>query len=121
MLPFALADKTQSYGGSQTVTPVAVSPTGTFNWDLKNQQNLELTLTSNLTMGAPVGWEWGKLVMVEVIQGGSGSYTLSWASPYKGISSLTLGTTVGSSNVLVFKCILGGYLSLVSNSTCTRS
>ena len=121
MEPFAFADKTQEYDGAQTVNCKSYFPTGTFYWDLKAAQNAEITLTSSVTMGAPLNWKKGRLVMLDVIQGGAGSFTLSWNAAFKSVSTLTLGTTAGSSNVLVFKCIDNGYVSLVSNSAMTRT
>ena len=117
-----LPTREADYDQAQTLT-VSVLPTGAsiVKWNLSTQQNAEITLTQNVTFDAPIGWKKGRLVMLEIIQGGAGSFTAAWNSNFKSVSALTLGTAAGSSNVLVFKCIDGGVLSLVSNSTMTRT
>lgn len=119
MEPFALFNKTQEYDEAQTLNVKQLAGVGTVYWNLQTHQNAEVTLTSNITMGPPTGWKKGRLVMLEVIQGGSGN-TVAWASAFKNVSSVTLGST-GQSNVLIFKCIDNGGVMLVSNSLCTRS
>ena len=119
---FGFPDKRQTYSRSQTIALQELQCTPVFYWDLNSQQNAEMVLTRSITMGAPVGWEYGKFVMMEFIQGGAGSFTVTYpAAFFKNMTSATLVTAVGSSNRLVFKCIENGVLDLVSNNTSTRA
>lgn len=121
MEPFALANKTQEYDEAQTLNVKTLGAGATVYWNLQTQQNAEITLTQSVTFAAPQGWKKGRMAMVEVIQGGAGSYTIAWNTAFKNISAVTLATAVGSSNILVFKCIDNGGVMLVSNNSSTRA
>jgi len=121
MEPFALFDKTQEYDEAQSINVKQLTGAGTIVWDLKTQQNAELLLTSTVTMGAPLNWKKGRLVMLEIIQQGAGGYGVSWNAAFKNVSAVNLNTAVGSSNVMVFKCIDNGGVMLISNQVCVRS
>lgn len=118
---FGFSDKTGEYDAAQTINVKTLNPGSTVVWDLKNQQNAEITLTGNITMAAPINWKKGRLVMLEIIQDSIGSRTVAWSTQFVNISTLTLNTTANYSNVLVFKCIDNGKVMLVSNSSSTRS
>lgn len=124
MEPFALANKTQEYDEAQTLNVKQLGAGATVFWNLQTQQNAELTLTQNVTFAAPSGWKNGRMMMVEIIQGGAGSFTVAWNSMFINISSLTMNTTAGYSNVLIFKCVLVSgkpKVMLVSNGSSTRA
>ena len=121
MEPFALANKTQEYDEAQTLNVKQLAGVGTVTWNLQTHQNAELVLTSSITMGPPAGWKKGRLAMVELIQDGTGSRTVAWASQYKDVSTLSLNGTANQSTLLVFKCIDNGAVMLISSKTCTRS
>ena len=121
MESFAFANKTQEYDEAQTLNVKTLGAGATVYWNLQTQQNAEVTLTQSVTFAAPLGWKKGRLAMVEVIQGGSGSYTIAWNTAFKNVASLTLATGVGSSNILVFKCIDNGAVALLSNNSSTRA
>lgn len=121
MEPFALANKTLEFDEACTLNVKTLGAGATVYWNLQTQQNAELTLTQNVTFGAPMGWKKGRLVMVEVIQGGAGSFTLAWNAAFTNVTGLTLVTAAGSSNRLLFKCIDNGKVDLVSNSSSTRA
>ena len=121
MEAFALANKTQEYDEAQTLNVKQLAGVGTVTWNIQTQQNAEVTLTAAITMGPPIGWKKGRLAMLEVIQGGVGSYTITWASTFKDVSTLSLNGTVGQSTLLVFKCIDNGNVMLISSKTCTRA
>ena len=118
---FALANKTQEYDEAQTLNVKILGAGATIYWNLQTQQNAEVTLTQSGTMMAPIGWKKGRMVMVEVIQGGAGSFTLAWSTTFTNMSGATLTTAAGSSNRLIFKCIDNGKVDLVSNSVSTRA
>ena len=120
MEPFAFANKTQEYDEAQTLNVKTLGAGATVYWNLQTQQNAEITLTQSVTFAAPLGWKKGRLAMLEVIQGGSGSYTIAWNTAFKNMT-LTLATAVGSSNILVFKCIDNGGVCLLSNNASTRA
>ena len=124
MEPFALANKTQEYDEAQTLNVKTLGAGATVFWNLQTQQNAELTLTQNVTFGAPQGWKNGRMVMVEIIQSGAGSFTVAWNAAFINVSSITLNTTAGYSNVLIFKCVLVSgqpKVMLVSNGSSTRA
>lgn len=121
MEPFALFNKTQEYDEAQTLNVKQLAGVGTVTWNLQTHQNAEVTLTGAITMAPPLGWKKGRLAMLEVIQGGAGSYTITWASAFKDVSTLALNGTVGQSTLLVFKCIDNGAVMLISSKNCTRA
>lgn len=121
MEQFAFPNKTQDYDEAQTLNVKTLGNGATVYWNLQTQQNAEITLIQNVTFAAPSGWKKGRLVMVEIIQGGTGSYTVAWNTTFKNVSSLILQTSVGYSNILVFKCIDNGGVSLISNNSSTRA
>lgn len=64
-----------------------------------------VTLTASRTMGAPANPSHAQVMVLRIIQGGSGSYTLSWNAAFAFSSDLpapTLSTTVGKYDVLGF-------------------
>ena len=124
MEPFAFANKTQEYDEAQTLNVKQLGAGATVFWDLQTQQNAELTLTQSATMMPPLRWKNGRMVMLEVIQGGAGGFTLSWSTAFVNMSGATLQTTAGYSNVLVFKCVLVSgqpKVMLLSNAASTRA
>lgn len=65
--------------------------------------NAKVTLTANRVIGAPTGLQDGVTYTFQPIQGGSGSYTLSWNSIWDfGVGGApTLSTTVGKEDKIV--------------------
>jgi hypothetical protein len=61
--------------------------------DASNRLSQEITLTGNLTISAVNGLSDGQTLKLMVIQGGSGSYTVTW--PTISWTAPTLSTTVG--------------------------
>ena len=55
------------------------------------------TLTANTTIANPINLVSGKKFQIEVIQGGTGSYTVTWGSlfAWPAATAPTLSTTVG--------------------------
>ena len=80
-----------------------------------------LTATTT-TIANPIGWKNGRMAMLEIIQGTS--TTVAWGAMFINVSGLTLNSTAGYSNVLIFKCVqVSGQpkVMLVSNSSSTRA
>lgn len=121
MEPFALFNKAQEYDEAQTLNVKQLAGVGTVTWNLQTHQNAEIVLTGNITMGPPLNWKKGRLVMVELIQDGTGGRTVAWASQFKDVTGLSLNSTANQSTVLVFKCIDNGAVMLISSKSCTRS
>lgn len=121
MEPFAFANKTQEYDEAQTLNVKQLAGVGTVTWNLQTHQNAELILTGSITMAAPLGWKKGRLAMLEVIQDSVGARTITWASTFKDVSTLTLNATANQSTLLVFKCIDNGGVMLISSRSCTRA
>jgi len=118
---FALPNKTGDFDEAQTVNVRLLGAGATVYWNLQTQQNAELTLTRNVVFAPTIGWKKGRLVMIEIIQGGAGGYTVAWPSQIKNAAAISIQTTLGSSNTLIFKCIDGGFLDYKSSSTSTRA
>jgi len=83
---------------SQTLTDGA-----TISWDTSSGQIATVTLGGSRTMAAPTNLRVGTYIL-NVIQGGSGSYTITWNSIFKWPAGVapTLTTTVGARDVLSF-------------------
>lgn len=120
---FGFPDKTGDYSEAQTLTVRTLNSAATVTWNLQTQQNAELTLTATTTTIAnPIGWKNGRMAMLEIIQGTS--TTVAWGAMFINVSGLTLNSTAGYSNVLIFKCVqVSGQpkVMLVSNSSSTRA
>lgn len=123
MEPFALANKTQEYDEAQTLNVKVLGAGATVYWNLQTQQSAELTLTQTATtLANPTGWKNGRMAMLEIIQGTSTA--VAFGSMFVNVSGITLNSTAGYSNVLIFKCVsVNGQpkVMLVSNSSSTRA
>lgn len=70
---------------------------------------LRVTLTASRTMGVPSNPKDGQLIMFEITQGGTGSYTITWTSGAGGylfgtaLPAPTLGTAVGAYDYVGFR------------------
>jgi len=88
-------------------TPVTLTDEATINWDISAAYNAKVTLAASRTLSVNnlVRGDYGTL---EVIQGGTGSYTLTLpTSPVSkvangGAGAITLTAAVGSVDVLSF-------------------
>lgn len=84
--------------------------TGTWTANLATSDWHEITLTQSITTLTLSNPTVGQQFTLVVIQGGSGSYTISWFSTIKwaGGAAPTLTTAVGGIDVLTFKCMSAG-------------
>lgn len=121
MNQFGFPDKTQDYEQAQSLIVSTLAAGASVFWNLATQQNAELTLIQNVTFMAPLGWKKGRLAMVEIIQGGVGSFTVAWNTTFKNTAAIVIQTTVGYSNILTFKCIDNGGVAFMSNNLSTRA
>jgi hypothetical protein len=82
----------------QTLTDAA-----TIAWDTSLGQIATVTLGASRTMGAPTNLRVGTYIL-HVIQGGAGSYTITWNGVFKWTAAVapTLSTTVGRRDVFSF-------------------
>jgi hypothetical protein len=102
--------------GTQTwIAPVVgsatVSGTATVNWASRDVTKLTLTGSTTITNSGAVD---GQKVILQVIQGGSGSYTISFTSETTfgtSFTSITLSTTVGKMDMigLVYSAVNSKY------------
>jgi hypothetical protein len=83
---------------SQTLTDGA-----TINWDTSLGRIATVTLGASRTIAAPTNLKVGTYILY-VVQGGSGSYTLTWNSVFKWTAAVAppLTTTVGARDVFTF-------------------
>jgi hypothetical protein len=83
---------------SQTLTDAA-----TIAWDTNSGRIATVTLGASRTMGAPTNAKVGTYVLY-VIQGGTGSYNITWNSVFKwpGGVAPTLSTAVGRRDIFTF-------------------
>jgi hypothetical protein len=99
---------------SQTLTDGA-----TISWNTSLGQIATVTLGGSRTMAAPTNLKVGTYIL-SVIQGGSGSYTLTWNGVFKWPAGVapTLTTTVGARDVMSFFSdgtnLYGTYINNVS-------
>lgn len=88
--------------------PVAANQTLTFNstqtWNTDLGFFAVLTLLGNITMAAPTNMNAGEVYTLKLIQGGAGSYLVTWNSVFKWANGTapTLSTPVGSIDILNF-------------------
>lgn len=97
-----------SFGGtvdtaSANVRNQILVDAATVSWNLANGQVSTLTLGASRTMAAPTNMKVGTYIL-HVIQGGSGSYDLTWNSVFKWPAAVKppLTTSVGSRDVIMF-------------------
>lgn len=85
---------------SQTLTDAA-----TINWDVSQGAVAYLTLGATRTMAAPTNLKVGTYIL-HVVQGGSGSYVISWNPIFKWTAGVapTLSTAVGRRDIFSFIC-----------------
>jgi hypothetical protein len=74
---------------------------GTINWNNGQNQIRTLTSSGSLTLSNPVD---GVTYTLRIVQGGSGSYTVTWPSiKWVGDTAPTLSTAVGKSDIITLK------------------
>ena len=87
--------------------PITLIDNSTVVWNLNKAYNVKITLAGNRTLQL-VGLTEGDYGTIKIVQGGSGSYTLTLPSEYTnvvanaGTGVLTLSTTVGSIDIATF-------------------
>lgn len=78
-----------------------------FGIDLQNSSQQEITLTANATPTEPTNMDIGEFLILDIIQGGSGSYTMggSWWTGIKwpGGSAPSLSTTAGLRDTFIIR------------------
>jgi len=83
--------------------------------DLTDQANIAIdaslafhyrvTLTASRTIDNPTNGRDGQTILIEIVQGGTGSYTITWGSEFSfsdDIPEPTLSTTVGDIDLILF-------------------
>jgi hypothetical protein len=85
-------------------TPITLAASGTIAWDTAVGQVATTTLTASSTLAAPTNLVNGGVYTLHVVQGGSGSYTITWNAVFKwpAATAPTLTTTVGKRDVFTF-------------------
>jgi hypothetical protein len=89
-----------AYNAEATLTDQA-----TIAWDVSTSPVAKVTLTASRTLAAPTNGAAGQFISIAIIQGGSGSYTVTWNSAYEFTADTapTLTTTVGKADLFVFR------------------
>ena len=97
-LPTTGIPAVQSYS-----TPYTTSASGSLTLNLSNNNKFEVALTGNVTLTLSGGNN-GQSFQIEFIQGGSGSYTVTYATTVKWANKTqpTLTTAVGGIDLLSF-------------------
>lgn len=87
--------------------PVTLTEAATIATDASQGNHFRVTLTANRTLGIPTSPKDGQKAVWEIIQGGSGSYTLTITTGSSGafafgtdITGVTLSTTVGKKDYI---------------------
>ena len=106
-----LVTATPVIGTSSLVFKAWVSPlvqtinyAATINWDMYQGQTAIVTLTGNITINNPTNLRAGEAYALKIIQGGVGSFLVTWGSAFKWPGGVipTLSTPAGSHDVLSF-------------------
>lgn len=94
----------QSWSKGQAITQVSDSGAA-FAPNCDDSTMFRYVLTGSATIASPSNARSGMVISFHLIQGGSGSYTVSWGAGYKfaGGSSPTLSTAVGAVDVVAFQ------------------
>ena len=118
--PIASLDVSGSYHlGKANQLAQTLTDAATVTWDTSLGQIATVTLGGSRTMAAPTNLKVGTYIL-SVIQGGSGSYTLTWNGVFKWPAGVapTLTTTVGARDVMSFFSdgtnLYGTYINNVS-------
>lgn len=87
-----------------TVTHQTLIDAATINWDVDEGHSAQVTLGGNRTFAAPTNLEPGNTYILEVIQDGTGSRTITWNAVFKwpGGVAPTLTTTAGAIDIISF-------------------
>jgi hypothetical protein len=92
--------------GQQNFGTATLTPGATVNWNLNTQQVARLTLGGNYTIANPTNLVDGGTYILEIVQDGVGSRTVSWGANYKWLNSggaaPTLSTTAGAVDIISF-------------------
>lgn len=78
----------------------------TINWNMDSGGSAQVTLAGNRTMAAPTNLRQGATYIIQVMQDGTGSRTLTWNSVFKwpaGVSPV-LSTAANSKDLFSFYC-----------------
>jgi len=93
------------YTKAQNFNRTVLTDAATIAWDVSANQTCKVTLTASRTMGTPTGLEDGLQCCLTIIQGGSGSYIVTWPSVFKftGGVAPTTSTAVGAIDKIFFE------------------
>ena len=86
-------------------TPITLTDESIIKWDLRKGYNATVTLAGSRTL-LPSQVTKGDYGTIKIVQGGSGSYTLTLPSGSKvvnaGAGAITLSTTIGAIDIATF-------------------
>lgn len=104
-------DQTWSAADYETLTDAA-----TISVDMGTFINATVTLGGNRTLGNPTNTKNGQTGVIEVVQDGTGSRTLSFGSNYKfaGGSAPTLTTTASAKDYLFYQVVSSTFILITS-------
>lgn len=85
-----------------TYTRQVLSDASIVTWDCDNGANALLTVTASRTMGLPTNLKDSSVLTLKIIQGGSGSCTITWNAIFKwpGGVAPVLSTAVGAYDII---------------------
>lgn len=100
----AFLSRTQNWRKAQSGIITTLTDAATVTPDFAASNNFSLTLTGSHTVANPTHITAGQSGILRIVQGGSGSYTITWGSYFKWASGTapTLSTTVGAVDVLAY-------------------
>lgn len=85
---------TATFSGRSIVTPDTVTYAATTTIDASTGNHFRITLTGNLTLAAPSNPTDGQRILIELIQNGTGGYTLTLDSAFNVTTSITGAITL---------------------------
>ena len=108
----AFLNVAQSWGATQSASIATLTDASSIAWNLATSNLATVTIATNRTLANPTNMVAGGLYGLRVVVGAAGS-VLSYGSAYKGVSGISLATTLNAVNHLVFRCNDGSTMELI--------
>lgn len=92
----------RTYSFQQSFGIQTLSDAATIAWDLDTEQNAKVTIAASRTLGTPTNGIAGGVYILRIIQGGTGSYTMTWPGTFRWPAGTapTLSTGVGDVDII---------------------
>jgi hypothetical protein len=101
---YARLDVARTFTKGTGSVPVTVAPSASITLNMEDGDVHRLVMTGSSTLNAPDNARPGQTLVLILIQGGTGSYTMTWNNVFRfaGGTPPTLTSTVGGTDVFAF-------------------